>query len=82
MGHSLLGSVMVFSALGVCSELTTSVLWTVIGIFDLSCFSRCLSVLKVVKVGGTIDMKLGSFLILASSLMKVAKTENGGNDTE
>ncbi|KAI9537993.1 hypothetical protein NQZ68_019334 [Dissostichus eleginoides] len=39
---------------------------------------RCLSATKVLKVDGTIDMKLGSFLILASCLMKVAKNELEG----
>lgn len=71
-----------FSALCFCSELTTSILLTEIGILVLSCLPRHLSTLEVMTGGGAEDLKLGSFVIRASFLIKAAKTENGGNYTK
>lgn len=42
----------------------------------------CQTALNVALDDGVGDLKLGLFLILASFLMKVAKTVNGGNDTK
>lgn len=68
MGHSLRGSSTLLSALSL--------------FFVLSCFPKYLSALNVALHGGVGDLKLGLFLILALFLMKVVKTDNGGNDSK
>lgn len=67
------------SELSLCAALPKSVLWTAREAFDFPYLPERLSSLTGVGVDAkTADLKLGSFLILASSHMKRQKKENGG----